>query len=444
MVGVGKMRHIPHLKRCPLPSAYGLVHMSEPMISRFLLGGMAMLAAALPAAAQVDQAKAAAYFKEAADLCEKEGGRLWGVSLCGPMVIADAATKTIATNQPAPDAKQPPAIGFANAAMNWGGTRWSTFVWQMMPAEPRMRGRLMLHELFHRVQPQLGLLVEDGPNDHLDTPDGRYWLQLEWLALDRALGAAGATRESALRDALAFRVVRREKFPGAAESERRLEINEGLPQYTGTVASTSTRAEAVADAIEQLRQAPVINPTFVRTFPYPLGAGYGLLLDEWSPGWTRRIKATDDLGALLMTAAGLRPAESADAAAARYGGSALRVTEETREAERQRRVAELRRRFVDGPVLIVPNGRSNAYVTNGITPIPGAGTIYPSFRTTGDWGSLTAEQVLLSSDRKSLILPAPKKVEGLSVTGEGWTLTLAPGWKVRPGRRAGDLEVVLE
>lgn len=418
--------------------------MVEPMISRFLLGTLAALAAAVPVAAQVDQAKAAAYFKEAADLCEKEGGRLWGVSLCGPMVIADPVTKTIATNQPAPDAKQPPAIGYANAAMNWGGTRWSTFVWQMMPAEPRMRGRLMLHELFHRIQPQLGLFVEDGPNDHLDAPDGRYWLQLEWRALDRALGAAGAARESALRDALAFRVTRREKFPGAADSERRLEINEGLPQYTGTVASMSTRAEAVADAIEQLRQAPVINPTFVRTFPYPLGAAYGLLLDDWSPGWTRRIKATDDLGALLMAAAGLRPSEDADAAAGRYGGPALRVAEEAREAERQRRVAELRRRFVDGPVLIVPNGRSNAYITNGITPIPGAGTVYPSFRTTGDWGSLTAELVLLSSDRKTLILPGPGKVEGRSVTGDGWTVTLAPGWTVRPGRRAADLEVVPE
>ena len=36
-------------------------------------------------------------------LCEREGGKLWKISLCGPIVIADPATKTIATNQPAPD-----------------------------------------------------------------------------------------------------------------------------------------------------------------------------------------------------------------------------------------------------------------------------------------------------------------------------------------------------
>jgi hypothetical protein len=54
-----------------------------------------------PAAAQVDQQRAQEYFTEARALCERDGGRLWGVSLCGPMVIADAATGTIATSQPA-------------------------------------------------------------------------------------------------------------------------------------------------------------------------------------------------------------------------------------------------------------------------------------------------------------------------------------------------------
>src|SRR4051812_3354223 len=59
---------------------------------------------AVPAAAQVDQARAEQYFNEARALCERDGGRLWGVSLCGPMVIADAATGTLATSQPPPSA----------------------------------------------------------------------------------------------------------------------------------------------------------------------------------------------------------------------------------------------------------------------------------------------------------------------------------------------------
>ena len=59
------------------------------------------------ALAQVDQERAVAYFKEARAVCERDGGRLWGVSICAPMVIGDARTQTFATSQPPPDAPRP-------------------------------------------------------------------------------------------------------------------------------------------------------------------------------------------------------------------------------------------------------------------------------------------------------------------------------------------------
>jgi len=65
--------------------------------------------------AQIDQQRAAEAFNQAKTLCEREGGKLWKISLCGPIVIADPATKTIATNQPAPEAPWPAALGFANS-----------------------------------------------------------------------------------------------------------------------------------------------------------------------------------------------------------------------------------------------------------------------------------------------------------------------------------------
>jgi hypothetical protein len=410
---------------------------------RLVVVGVAAASLRAPhAAAQVDSRHAAAYFDEAAALCEREGGRLWGVSLCGPMVIADPVTGSIAANQPQPSAAWPPALGFANAAMDWGGMRWTTLVWQQLTSgDAHARGRLMLHELFHRVQPQIGLLQTDGQNDHLDTLDARYWLQLEWRALARALGTVGAARDIAVRDALTFRLARHARFSGAAENERRLEMNEGLAQYTGTVASVSSSAEAVADAIDQLNRAPAVNQTFVRTFAYPSGAAYGLLLDSWSPGWTRRINATDDLGHLLMRAAQLQPAADPEAAANRYDGADLRSSEVARDAEQQARVAALRRRFVEGPVLVMPSGRSSSFATNGMTPIPGMGTVYPTFRTTADWGSLEAATVLVSTDRSTLTVPAPSETAGPTVHGEGWTLTLAPGWVIRPASRPGDLQL---
>src|SRR3954463_16097863 len=105
-----------------------------------------------PAVAQVNPQLAQEYFKEARALCERDGGRLWGVSLCGPMVIADAATGTIATSEPAPAGDRPRAIGFGNAPVQLGAITGSAYDWQMIPKDHQGdRGRLFMHELFHRV-----------------------------------------------------------------------------------------------------------------------------------------------------------------------------------------------------------------------------------------------------------------------------------------------------
>ena len=371
-----------------------------------------VLAHAWPAAAQVDRARAQGYFQEARALCEREAGRTWGVTLCGPMVFVDAATHTTATNQPAPDAPLPPAFGFANMAMNWGGTRWSAYNWSMLPvADKDARGRLLMHELFHRIQPQLGLLLAEPTNDHLDTLDGRYWLQLEWRALAASLDASGTARSAALADALAFRAARLDRFPDAAENERRLVINEGLAEYTGTVAWASSRSDA-AHAAQERARIQAQQATYVRTFAYASGAMYGVLLDDASPGWTRTLTPKDDLALLLMSSSRTQPSRDVDGAAARYDGPALRRAEEKRDADQQVRIADERHRFAEGPVLVVPAGRNASFLTAGITPIPGLGTVYPTYRVSGEWGSLEAERVLLSTDKTTLTLAAPVSTGG--------------------------------
>jgi hypothetical protein len=394
-------------------------------------------------ARQVDQARAEQYFKEAAALCEREGGRLWGVSLCGPMVIADAATKTIAANQPMPADKRPPALGFANAALDWGGTRWSTFVWQFIPNDERRRGVLWLHELFHRVQPGLGLLFNEPDNSHLDTIVGRYWLQLEWRALAKALASTSNDRTAAIADALAFRERRRSAFRDAAQNERVLELQEGLAQYTGTVGSSTSAAEATKLAIMQLEEAPV-GESFIRNFAYPTGAAYGVLLDALAPGWTRRLKPTDDLGQLVKTASQTATLPDPEVQERHYGGEELRASEKKRTEDRLALLSDLRRRFVEGPRLIIPRSRNATFSNAGMIPIADAGTIYPNYRTDTEWGSLVAERVLMSTDRSTIAVPAPESMTGSELKGHGWTLKLAPGWVIRPGTRAGDFVVVQE
>lgn len=399
----------------------------------------------LASLAQIDQQRAEEAFNQAKSLCERDGGKLWKVSLCGPIVIADPATKTIATNQPPPDAPRPPTLGFANSATDWGGARWTSISWPSLKMLHDVQGLLLIHELFHRVQPQLGLLVQDQSSDHLDTPEGRYWMQLEWKALSKAIGSAGRARSAALGDALAFRAARRNRFPAATESERGFEINEGLAQYTATVVAAGSRSDAVESAIAQLANAPA-EVTFVRQFAYPTGVAYGILLDEYAPGWTHRIKSSDDLGKLIepFATAANRQARDAEAAASSYGGPEIRERETRREAEHKARLAELRRRFVEGPILILPRGRGSSFASAGITIIPGEGTVYMTYRTKGDWGTLEASAVLVDMDRGRLIVPAPATVDGKMLKGEGWTLEIAEGWVARPGPRSGDFQLVRE
>ena len=184
--------------------------------------------------------------------------------------------------------------------------------------------------------------------------------------------------------------------------------------------------------------------SFVRTFSYNSGPAYGILLDAASPGWPRKMGVSDEPAVLLMRALAIQPAADAEAAAARYGGPELRVSEEQREQKRQARLAELRRRFVDGPVLVIPSGGSGMTDSHGAVVIPDAGTVYfNAYRFKGPWGELEADKgVLVASDGGVKRVPAPVPGDGAMISGDGWTLKVAPGWMVREGARKGDYEIV--
>ena len=407
-----------------------------------------LVVATAPAAAQVDQARAEQYFKEARALCERDGGRHWGVSLCGPMVIADAATGTIATSQPAPPGDRPRELGYVNAPIQWGGVTWSAYSWQMIPKDDQGdRGRLFMHELFHIVQPRLDccrfpVRPSAGESSHLDSLEGRYWMRLEWRALARALGATGTARTSAIADALAFRAARYQRFPDAAANEHVVEINEGIATYTQYAIGSENPQDAIRAAVKTLAGAET-SPSFVRTFAYASGAGYGLLLDALSPGWHRKMTTASDFGQLLSAAAGVTAAPDAEAAAARYDGASLRAAEEQRDREQQKIIAELRRRYVDGPVLIVPRAGSGSVNNMGATVIPGAGTVFRSMANKGAWGSFDAKAgAMISADGQTIALPEPVVVDATTLKGDGWTATVAPGWTVQPGPQPGSFRVV--
>jgi hypothetical protein len=399
-----------------------------------------------PAVSQVDQQLAETYFKEAATICQRDNGRLWGVSLYGPMVFADRRTLTLATNQPRPTGDWPRVLGFTNAPLEWGGLRWAAYMWDFTTSlDSSSRCIFMLHELFHRVQPELGLIPPgsnaSGQSAHLDTFEGRMWLTLEWRALAWALGHSGEERKRAVSDAIAFRSARRSQFENAEESERAEEIREGLAQYTGTVACAASHSEAVASAIKQLGAAEQ-HETFLQQ-SYTTGVAYAILLDDSSVDWRRRVRSDSDLGQMLMTALDVTPAANASDASTRYGGVELRAAEKKRDEQRRTRQKDLRNRFVDGPGLIVPSGGSGTFNAVGATPIPGVGTVFVlPYRQRGDWGTLEATKGVLVYEDGARRLPGPVNIEGDTLTGNGWMVTVAQGWRVRSGPRSGDYQII--
>lgn len=424
-----------------------------PLTSSFFL----MLAsAALPAPTSpaIDLTQAKAAFAEAESVSNSEGGRLWGRKLYGGLFFVDPDSRAVVSNEPDPDGvlhamdgvyvgTLPQDVIISNAPTEWEGKRWTMLMWPTIPSDTVTRRITFAHEMFHRIQPGLGLMAPDSLNLQLDTPAGRLWLQLEWRALAASLVMQGAEQTQAIRDALTFRNYRHTLFPGSAKSEASLEIAEGVPEYTGVIAGEPDRDSARWRAIEKLVD-PDQSITFVRSFAYTSGPPYGLLLDERQPGWRAKLSARSDLGSLLASTLSGRPNVSADARASGYGAAAIRIAEAERAQKAEAVRARYRARLVEGPTLLLPGGRKFAFSFNpsALVSLGDTSTVYPTFHATAEWGTLdVTDGVLVPTDFSRATVTAPKDTTGPHLEGPGWTLDLAPEWRVVAGERVGSYTV---
>jgi acetyl esterase/lipase len=140
----------------------------------------------------------------------------------------------------------------------------------------------------------------------------------------------------------------------------------------------------------------------------------------------------------------VQPAGDRAAAAVRDGGAETRAADALREQQRQARIAELRQRFIDGPVFVMTCGGRGTSNSLGAVLIPGDGTVYfNSYRLSGRCGTLSADNgVLVAPDGGSQRLAAPVRGDDVTIAGDGWMFKAAAGWVVREGPRRGDYEVV--
>lgn len=416
-------------------------------------------------AQRVDTSVAMTAFREADAACHRDGGALWGRSLCGPIAIAERESRLVLANdslmkQPfiplggAFVTTAPQGTGFANTAFDWNGRRWA-MIMLPLPADSFDRVTLVMHEVFHREQDSLGLGNMDLPNNQLDEMNGRVWLRFELQALAAALDALAngdASVRSHTEDALLFRARRRELYPLADSLEPALEIQEGLAEYTGerlAMTYTGETPHRVARKVRDFQR----NPTYVRSFAYATGPALGVLLDRFDPGWQRRVREVRDPARMLAAGIGLRVprdlAREAERRAHRYDYATVMREEMQRDSTRREIMAAYRASLVDGATLTF----TQPWLGRNFNPQTLVGfdirhTVYPTGTFNSVWGKLevTNGGALLSNDQATLRVRAPSAAppaDARTVRGDGWTLELAPGWQVSQAPdRAGSYVVV--
>jgi len=354
-------------------------------------------------------ANAAKYFAEATHDCRTDGGELWSVSMCGPMLFVDRVTRHVVASQADADGQLrpgadgtfigmlPPNETIANTSATWSGTRWIELMWPL-PTDPAKRRTLLAHESYHFVQAHVVPMVRSGDNTQLDTLYGRYTMRLEFRALAAALRShTDSARRQAADDALLFRAARYHRFPEAQASEVALERNEGLAEYTGVMIGNHTSEQRKAMAFADIRSTRD-DPSFVRSFAYGTGPAYGLLLNRYRLGWREQIMHSK-VGLAAMLASELHldlshmPLDTLTARAARYGGPALMAAETARQAKHDRTIAHYRSILIDGPVLMLPLEHMRVqFDPRNVLSLGKAGTVYPTMRIVDDWGSIDVEQ----------------------------------------------------
>ena len=432
-------------------------------VSQILLSLASVLVFITCAAAQsptIDTKLAAQYFRQLKETSDRDGGKMWGAPLYGPIIFVDPRTGNVVANQAdleqklvAQDGvfvgKLPTEINAANTAIRWAGVHWTMVMWPVSEFR-QARERLLLHECFHRLQEKLGLPARDAVNAHLDTLNGRIWIQMEWRALERALRQTGPAQKAAIADALLFRSYRRSLFPDSAKNENALELNEGLSEYTGVKLSSADLPETAVRANLILRQARN-NPTFARSFAYVSGPAYGALLDLSGRPWRVGLKPSADLGVVLQQRYGvtIRASEAAArAAVSRYEGEEIVAIETQQDQRRKQQIAEARKKFLDAPVLVLSLSSDvrYSYDPNNVIGIDASNTVYPTMRLVDAWGVLTVSNgAWLERDETGQLIrariPAPTDLSARPLKGDGWSLELANGWEVVSGERSGDVKL---
>ncbi len=385
-----------------------------------------------------------AYFSEVEDLLNKDKGDFWGVNLYGPVLLVNPKTREIVANEgdSAGVLTQknglftgilPPDIFPSNTAMNWNKKRW-TMIMTPLPTDENYRISLFAHELFHRIQPELGFEATQGDNKHLDEKEGRILLKLELEALVKAIESENSWKAH-IANAMKFRLRRYEIYTDAKQNENLLEINEGIAEYTGSKFGFREDEELKAHFLKRIATFEE-NPTFVRSFAYETIPVYGFFYSKSNNQWHREISQETNLTNYFIKGFGISTSDNLEQELfeirEEYDYNNIYEKEEIRENERLELIKSYKEKLLSESALVLNSYNMNIqFDPRNIMPLEDFGTVYPQLQVSDEWGILETEKGgLISPAWNKITVSEPLIITDTLINGDGWELKLNPDWKV--------------
>lgn len=391
---------------------------------------------------QPDIEKAKYYFTEFDKLIEQDNGFLWGQQLHKNMFFIDPETYEFVANAPIEKHQTtkngnvyigtyPKNLNFGNTSVQIDETPWTMVMWPL-PKSLDEALEIMAHEAFHSTQKALRFETNADAISHLEQKDARILYRLEMNALYKCL----VTRNHEhLRNALAFRKLRFEKYKATAIDEIKMETLEGLAQYTGyklAYRDSSRLLERILQIINRNAQANSLS----RSSAYASGVLYGFVLDESGTEWRKMAVPLFDAYKLCISQfdinAHIIKNININEIRNQYNYEEILKQETKRHSIAMAKIAEYTNKLVNNNPLILPLINMNISFNPGnVVSLGQMGNVYEQLVLKDIFGTLTATKgALLSSDYKAVSVSSPEKTDSATITGQGWKLELNEGFQL--------------
>ena len=385
-------------------------------------------------------------FERVKEICDKDNGKLWGISLYGPILVIDKTSKMIVANQPDLEGqlKQQGEVYVGNypknnivacTATKFAGKSWVMVSYPFDEKDTFDLYRTYIHESFHRIQDDLGFHCDGYNNGHMDQMEARIYLNLEWQALLKAIDTLGIDQNRAIKDALLFRHYRRQLFPGADSMESRFELHEGLADYTAFKLCCNSESELKEKILQRKSKFLNNEGSCVRTFGYFSGLLYGYLLDETGTSWQKELKCGDDLGILLQHLSNIDISIDTvhwfNQSKGRYPYEKIYNQELAINSKKEKILSDYKIRFTKNPVLIIDLVKPTCGIYMSPRPLDTLGTVYPIIDISDKWGFLkVTDKGCLIASKKAIVTADNISIVGQIISGSGWTLELNDDWTI--------------